>query len=97
MYSEVEIGALALQEKASEISVLPVQGGWYQVLRLPGVMSEEQWVLDFLDRGLLVQPGWFYDFPDQPWVVVSLLTSLEIFSEGLRQLGEAVFAARSRG
>ncbi|MFZ1865296.1 MAG: pyridoxal phosphate-dependent aminotransferase [Polyangiales bacterium] len=89
--------ALALQEEVSEISVLPVQGGWYQVLRLPAVMSEEQWVLDFLDRGLLVQPGWFYDFPDQPWVVVSLVTPPQIFTEGLNQLKEAVFAARRRG
>lgn len=82
-----------LQRDAPEISVLPVQGGWYQVLRLPRVRSEEQWVLDFLERGVLVQPGWFYDFPDEAWVVLSLLTPPRVFTEGLSQIGEAVTAA----
>lgn len=82
--------ALTLHQEVPEISVLPVQGGWYQVLRLPKLLSEEQWVLAFLDRGVLVQPGWFYDFPDEAWVVVSLLTPPRVFTEGLRRLGEAV-------
>lgn len=84
--------ALALQHDVPEISLLPVQGGWHQVLRLPRLMSEEQWVLAFLDRGVLVQPGWFYDFPDEAWIVVSLLTSPYAFAEGLRRLGEEVMS-----
>lgn len=89
--------ALALRKDVPEISVLPVQGGWYQVLRLPLVMSEEQWVLSFLERGVLVQPGWFYDFPDEPWVVVSLLTPPAVFEEGLRHLAQVAAAALHRG
>jgi aspartate/methionine/tyrosine aminotransferase len=82
--------ALGLQRDVPEISVLPVQGGWYQVLRLPRMMSEGHWVLAFLDRGVLVQPGWFYDFPDEAWMVVSLLTQPQILSEGLRRIGQVV-------
>lgn len=78
--------ALVLEEQAPEVSVLPVHGGWYQVLRLPAVASEEQWVLSLLERGVLVQPGWFYDFPDEPFIVVSLLTPPDIFAEGLRHV-----------
>lgn len=85
--------AQSLQWQAPEISVLPVQGGWYQVLRLPALMSEERWVLELVQHGVLVQPGWFYDFADEPWVVVSLVTAPRVFAEGLNRLGEVVAAA----
>ncbi|MGD8825220.1 MAG: pyridoxal phosphate-dependent aminotransferase [Myxococcales bacterium] len=85
--------ALLLRDDVPEMTVLPVQGGWYQVLRLPGVMSEEDWVIRFLQHGVLVQPGWFYDFPDEAWVVVSLLTPPEAFAEGMACLGRVVAAS----
>lgn len=80
---------------APEVSALPVEGGWYQVLRLPKVQSEEAWVLGFLDRGVLVQPGWFYDFPDEAWVVVSLLTPPKTFLEGMREIVASIVSARA--
>ncbi len=80
-----------------EISALSVQGGWYQVLRLPRVKSEAEWVLGFLERGVLVQPGWFYDFPDEAWVVVSLLTPPQAFSEGVQRIVQSVVAANGVG
>lgn len=85
--------ALLLQKEVPEMTALPVQGGWYQVLRLPRLMSEEDWVLRLLRHGVLVQPGWFYDFPDEAWVVVSLLTPPEAFNEGMGCLGRVVTAA----
>jgi hypothetical protein len=78
-----------LLRDALELSALPPEGGWYQVLRFPNVLSEEEWVFRFLERGVLVQPGWFYDFPNEPWVIVSLLTEPHAFSEGMRQVVEA--------
>ncbi len=74
---------------ACEISALTTEGGWYQVLRLPDLLSEEQWVLRFLQHGVLVQPGWFYDFPEEVRVVISLLTEPHAFAEGMRRLVEA--------
>ena len=82
-----------LLRSAPEISALPTEGGWCQVLRLPNVLSEQEWVLGFLKSGVLVQPGWFYDFPDEAWVIVSLLTEPRIFSEGLRRIVQSVAAA----
>jgi hypothetical protein len=70
-----------------------VRGGWYQVLRLPKTRSEEDWALDFLERGVLVQPGWFYDFPDEPWIVISLLTPPSTMTEGLQRIIESVVSA----
>lgn len=81
---------------APEISALPLEGGWYQVLRLPKLLSEKEWALAFLRRGVLVQPGWFYDFPDEAWVVVSLLTPPQAFSDGVHQIVQSVATAGGR-
>ncbi len=83
-----------LLRDAPEISALPPEGGWYQVLRLPNLLSEDEWVLLFLERGVLVQPGWFYDFPEEAWVIVSLLTEPLAFSKGVRQIVETLIQMR---
>ncbi len=64
-----------------------VEGGWYAVLQLPRVRTEEEWVLALLEqRNVLVQPGYFYDFPSEAFLVLSLLTPPAIFHEGLRRI-----------
>lgn len=71
----------------SPVEVLRVEGGWSAVLALPAVCSEEAWVLALLKTdGVLVQPGWFYDFEREPFVVVSLLPPPEVFRGGLERL-----------
>jgi aspartate/methionine/tyrosine aminotransferase len=68
-------------------TVLDLEGGWYATLRLPNVRTEEQWVLGLLgDRDVLVQPGWFYDFESEPYVVLSLITRESVFREGAKRL-----------
>lgn len=62
--------------------LLEVEGGWYAILRVPRVRSEEEWVLGLLERGVLVQPGYFYDFESEAYLVVSLLTPQPTFREG---------------
>ena len=70
---------------------LVVEGGWTAIVRLPNVKSDEDWVLDLLDRyDLLVQPGFFYDFPPgTAHVVVSLITPESDFAEGAARLDQA--------
>lgn len=70
----------------SVFRLLEIEGGWYAILRAPLVRSEEEWVLALLDRGVLVQPGYFYDFESEAYLVVSLLTPEVIFREGLRKI-----------
>jgi alanine-synthesizing transaminase len=66
-----------------------VEGGWYVVLRLPRTHSEEQWVLALLrDDGVLVQPGWFYDFATEPFAVLSLITEEATFAKGVELIAE---------
>ena len=78
---------------ASPVTVLKVEGGWYAVVRLPAVRSEESWVVGLVEEaGVLVQPGWFYDFRAEPFAVVSLLTPPEPFGEGVERLARHVAA-----
>jgi alanine-synthesizing transaminase len=69
----------------NEFRLLEVEGGWYAILRAPRVCSEEEWVLELLERGVLVQPGYFYDFEAESYLVVSLLTEGGIFREGIEK------------
>jgi alanine-synthesizing transaminase len=72
---------------ASAGSILRVEGGWYIVIRVPRVRTEEEWALELLSRqGLLVQPGFFFDFESEAFLVVSLLTAEPIFREGIKRL-----------
>jgi alanine-synthesizing transaminase len=71
----------------SVFHVLGVEGGWYAVIQAPRTQSEEEWALALLGRrDLLVQPGYFFDFESEAYLVVSLLTAPEVFEEGLRRL-----------
>lgn len=66
---------------------LRVEGGWNAVLRLPRVRSEEAWVLSLLDEaGVLVHPGYFFDFPEEAFVTVSLLVAPEVLIEGIQRI-----------
>jgi alanine-synthesizing transaminase len=72
---------------ASACGVLDVEGGWCAILRIPRIRSEEEWCLEFLDRdNVFVQPGFFYDFETEAFVVVSLLTGVETFREGIERI-----------
>ena len=69
---------------ASCATLLAVEGGWYIVLQVPNVRSEEEWTLELLGQcQVLVQPGFFYDFESEAFLVASLLTEPAIFREGL--------------
>jgi alanine-synthesizing transaminase len=77
----------------SAASVLNVEGGWYATVRLPRVQSEERWALDLLEKdGVYTHPGHFFDFEDEAHVVVSLLTTREVFAEGVRRIVSRVAA-----
>jgi hypothetical protein len=67
--------------------MLAAEGGWYAVLEAPRIHTEEEWVLQLLDRdNVLVQPGFFFDFEREAFLVVSLLTPEEVFEEGIRRV-----------
>jgi hypothetical protein len=67
----------------SAATLLACQGGWYAVVRLPDVASEEDWILALASRGVMAHPGHFYDFHDAaPYLVLSLLPEPALFTRG---------------
>ena len=67
--------------------VLPVEGGWSAVIRVPRIESDEALALRLIDEhGVVIHPGYFFDFETDGHVVVSLLTEPHIFEEGIGRL-----------
>jgi hypothetical protein len=75
----------------SAAGILAVEGGWYVTLRMPRIRGEEDWAIHLLSQeGVLTQPGFFYDFESEAFLIVSLLTAPEVFREGIARLRRAV-------
>ncbi len=57
------------------------------MLRIPATLSEEERVIRLLaERDVLVHPGYFFDFPNEAHLVLSLLTPAGEFAEGVDRL-----------
>ena len=66
------------------VELVPSTGCWSAVLRLPATRSDEQDALALLDEhGVLVQPGYFFDFGSGTWLVLSLLPEPAVFDAAL--------------
>lgn len=77
-------GALA---PSSPCTLLPAEGGWSAILRVPGTRTDEEWAATLLaDEGVLVHPGFFFDLRGGTFLVLSLLPPPEIFRAGVARL-----------
>jgi alanine-synthesizing transaminase len=71
--------------------VLPVEAGWYAVVQVPAVASEETIVLELLERtGVLVHPGYFFDFEREAFLVLSLLPQPDVFASATQALFDQI-------
>lgn len=72
---------------------LAADGGWSAVLRIPATEPEEAFVLGLLERDRVVlHPGYFFDFPREAYLVLSLLPDPGEFDRGVALLLERVHA-----
>ena len=70
------------------VELLEPEGGWAAVLRFAYPATDEELALALLDRaGVLVHPGYFFDFTTDDFLVLSLLPEPGRFAEGVRRLG----------
>src|SRR5579859_2191903 len=65
---------------------LKAEGGWYAVLRIPALQPDEATVLELLELGVWVHPGYFFGMEESGWLVVSLLGAVEEFRKGVEVL-----------
>lgn len=74
---------------------LEVEGGWYAIVRIPARGSDEDLAIALLrEKNVLVQPGHFYDFATDGYLVVSLITPASEFAEGTKRLLELINTAQ---
>ena len=69
-----------------QVDRLTVEGGWYAVLRIPALRPDEETVLELLDHGVWVHPGYFFGMSASGWLVVSLLAPEAEFRVGATAL-----------
>ena len=71
----------------SPVRRLPVRGGWYAVLEVPRLHDDDGWVeLLIREEGVLVHPGYFFEFEGEGFLVLSLLPDAAPFREGVRRV-----------
>jgi aspartate/methionine/tyrosine aminotransferase len=82
------LGTLRVEaDRFPSCEVLRTEGGWSAVMRVPATRDEEQLVLDLLEQErILVHPGYFFDFPREAYLVVSLLPPSGVFSNAVARL-----------
>jgi len=70
------------------VEIPRVQGGWYAALHFEGA-DDEELTLRLLEKAqVLVQPGFFFDFDEDGWVVMSLLAEESVFNAGIVKIAE---------
>jgi len=73
------------------VDLLHADAGWSAVLRVAATASEEEITLDLLERdGVIVYPGFFFDFPREAFLIVSLLPEPRTFAAGAKAVLERV-------
>jgi len=71
----------------SSCQLLKSEGGWYVILKIPKTRTEEEWALKFLNKyHVFVYPGYFFDFHEEAYIVISLLPPHNVFQEGVERI-----------
>jgi alanine-synthesizing transaminase len=74
-------------EPWSAATVLRTEGGWSAVVQVPALRSEEDLVVTLVtEDGVLVHPGFFFDFPREAFLVLSLIVEPRRFDAGVTRL-----------
>jgi aspartate/methionine/tyrosine aminotransferase len=79
--------ARSLSLEYPSCTLLPVEGGWSLVVRVPAFRSEEALTLELLERErVVVHPGYFFDFPHEAYIVVSLIPPPDMFADAFSRV-----------
>jgi aspartate/methionine/tyrosine aminotransferase len=71
---------------SSPCTLLPSEGGWSAILRVPATRTDEEWATQLLaEDDVLVHPGYFFDLTGGTFLVLSLLPDPDTFAVGVRR------------
>jgi alanine-synthesizing transaminase len=78
---------MTLSAAVPSCGVMRSDGGWYAVMQVPSFEPEEELALRLLTSdGVLAHPGYFFDFPRESFLVVSLLPTETAFHDGVTRV-----------
>jgi alanine-synthesizing transaminase len=78
---------VTLSAAVPSCGVMRSDGGWYAVVQVPSFEPEEALALRLLTSdGVLAHPGYFFDFPRESFLVVSLLPPETAFHDGMMRV-----------
>jgi aspartate/methionine/tyrosine aminotransferase len=81
----------SLLRPGAPATLLASEGGWYAVLQVPATLSEEERVVRLLEgKDVLVHPGYFFDFPREAYLVLSLLPPPSVFDRAVARIAETL-------
>jgi hypothetical protein len=77
----------AMLRESKSLTRLEREGGWYAVLRVPVTATDDDLAVALLERhSVLVHPGHFFNFPREGFLVLSLITTENVFEEAINRL-----------
>jgi hypothetical protein len=73
--------------RSTALTPLAIDGGWTLPIEIPRTRDEEDVVCDLLERErVLVHPGYFYGFPREAFLIVSLLAPPAVLDEAMERV-----------
>ena len=70
---------------------LQVEGGWYAVLKVPATRSDEDLAIELVEKHYVIaHPGHFFDFESDGYLILSLITPEQDFTEGVNRILTAI-------
>jgi alanine-synthesizing transaminase len=70
---------------------LDVEAGWYATLRVPVTQSDEDLAVALIEKeNVIVHPGHFFDFEQEGFLILSLMTPEDVFQEGVQRILRAI-------
>lgn len=72
-------------------SLISSEGGWYGIIRVPRIKSDEEWCIGILrETKVYLYAGYHFDFEEEGFLIVSLLPENKIFEDGVQRIIEYI-------
>ncbi len=72
--------------KQQGLDICSVEGGWYAVIKAPSIQEEDMVLKILKEDHVVIHPGYFFDFQEEGYLVVSLLPDSQVFNQAVERI-----------